>query len=123
MGRECLRRRRDRERDHGGEKGAAVMKERLTPAHALPVDHDRAELVGRVWSPDVGGPVVVRVHQQTLFDLSPLAPTSSELLNLRDPVAAIRRENSLEPIGTLTDILANTAPESRNERAPWLLAP
>jgi fumarylacetoacetate (FAA) hydrolase family protein len=99
------------------------MKERLTPAQTLPVDHDRAELIGRVWSSDVDGPVVVRVHRQTLYDLSSIAPTSSELLNLSDPVAAIRKATNLRAIGTVNDVLANTAPESRNDRAPWLLAP
>jgi fumarylacetoacetate (FAA) hydrolase family protein len=99
------------------------MKDRLTPAHTLPADHDRAALVGRVWSPDVGGPVVVRVHHQTLYDLSPIAPTSSELLNLRDPVAAIRNGTHLRPIGSLGDVLNNTAPDGRNDHAPWLLAP
>jgi fumarylacetoacetate (FAA) hydrolase family protein len=99
------------------------MKKRLTPAQTLPVDHDRAELIGRVWSSDVDGPVVVRVYRQTLYDLSTIAPTSSELLNLSDPVAAIRNATNLRPIGTLNDVLANTAPDSRNDRAPWLLAP
>jgi fumarylacetoacetate (FAA) hydrolase family protein len=99
------------------------MKERLTPAQTLPVDHDRAELIGRVWSSDVDGPVVVRVYRQTLYDLSTIAPTSSELLNLSDPVAAIRNATNLRPLGTLNDVLANTAPDSRNDRAPWLLAP
>ncbi len=99
------------------------MKGRLTPAKTLPADHDRAELIGRVWSSEASGPVVVRVYQQSLYDLSSIAPTSSELLNLDDPVTEIRRARNLRSIGTLQDILGNTAPESRDERAPWLLAP
>ena len=98
------------------------MKERLTPASTLPGDHARAALIGRVWAPDVGGPVVVHVHRETLYDLSPIAPTSSELLNLDNPIAAIRGASNLRPIGTLEEVLANTTPESRNNRAPWLLA-
>ena len=99
------------------------MRERMTEARCLPEDHARAELVGRVWLPSVDGPALVRVHAGTVYDLSAVAPTSSELLNLDDPVGAIRRAGSLPPIGSLADLLANSVPEARADRSPWLLAP
>ena len=40
-------------------------------------------LVGRVWLPgDPGGPAVVAIRADGVFDLTPLVPTMSELCNL-----------------------------------------
>jgi fumarylacetoacetate (FAA) hydrolase family protein len=69
-----------------------------------PTDAARAELVGRVWLADVG-PVLVRVHDNDVYDLSPVAATSSELLNLEDPVRAIRSATPLRSIGSVSDVL------------------
>ena len=99
------------------------MKQWLAPDRALPVDHARAMLVGRAWLPDVDGPAVVVVQDGDVCDLSPVAVTSSDLLNLPDPVAAIRRAGPLQRIGALPDLLLNSAPDGRNSAAPRLLAP
>jgi fumarylacetoacetate (FAA) hydrolase family protein len=99
------------------------MKESLTPAKALPADREHAELIGRVWSPDVEGPVLVRVHGDTLYDLSPIAATSSDLLNLDSPVEAIRSAGTLKPIATVADALNNAEPYHRNDATPWVIAP
>lgn len=99
------------------------MKEWLTPATCLPDDSGRAELVGRVWLPDVEGPALVRIHGEDLIDLSDVASTSSELCNLPDPVAAIRGAGSQRPVARLADVLLNTVPETRTPSRPWLLAP
>jgi fumarylacetoacetate (FAA) hydrolase family protein len=80
------------------------MIEWLQIARALPTDAARAELVGRVWLADVG-PVLVRVHDNEVYDLSPVAATSSELLNLEDPVRAIRSATPLRSIGSVSDVL------------------
>jgi fumarylacetoacetate (FAA) hydrolase family protein len=61
----------------------------------LPLNAADATLVGRAWVADVEGPVLVTVREGDLFDLSSLAPTSSQLLELEDPAAAIRRAGSL----------------------------
>jgi fumarylacetoacetate (FAA) hydrolase family protein len=95
----------------------------LSVEHAVPVDRERAELIGRVWSPDVSGPVLVRVQGDTLYDLSPVAATSSELLNLDNPVESIRRASPLKPVARLDAALANAEPAHRDDGAPWLLAP
>ncbi len=55
----------------------------LTPDATLPRDAARATLVGRLWQPGVG-PVVVGVRGGDLVDLSPLAPTASQLFELDD---------------------------------------
>ena len=99
------------------------MRERMTEARCLPDNHADAELVGRVWLPRVDGPVLVRVHAGEVYDLSAVAATSSELLNMDDPVGAIGRADSLPRIGALSDILSNSVPDSRDDWKPWLLAP
>jgi fumarylacetoacetate (FAA) hydrolase family protein len=95
----------------------------MTVARSLPHDASRAELVGRIWSPQVDGPVLVRVDGDSLFDLSSLAATCSELLNLKDPVRAIRASGPLARLGSVSDVLRNSIAEDRDDSLPWLLAP
>jgi fumarylacetoacetate (FAA) hydrolase family protein len=95
----------------------------LSPDRALPADRARAVLVGRAWRPDVGGPSPVTVRGDDVLDLSPVAPTSSDLLNLENPVAAIRAAGPLERIGSVADLLANAAAAALDTSRPWLLAP
>lgn len=56
----------------------------------LPEDADQALLIGRIWDVDSAGPRVVAVSGPDVFDLSRLAATVSELLELPDPAAAVR---------------------------------
>ena len=65
------------------------MNEWLRPERCLPEDLQHAELIGRAWLPDLDGPAVVRVQGEDVFDLSSVASTSSGLLNLEDPLAAV----------------------------------
>jgi fumarylacetoacetate (FAA) hydrolase family protein len=95
----------------------------LTPGRCLPEDHERAALVGRVWLPDAGGPAVVRIADNELFDLSAVAATSAQLVNLPDPVAAVRGAGALPRLAPLSDVLSNSSPDGRDETRPWLLAP
>jgi fumarylacetoacetate (FAA) hydrolase family protein len=95
----------------------------LTSIRCTPDDHSRATLVGRVWLPDSDGPALVHVDGDAVRDLSSIAATSSELLELDDPVRAIRTAGSLPRLGSLTELLANTAPEGRTQGTAWLLAP
>ncbi len=91
------------------------MNDWLSAGKCLPEDHERAELIGRVWRPDVAvpGPTLVRVQNGELYDLSGVAATASQLLNLDDPVASIRRAGPLPRIASLGDVLANSAEDTR----------
>jgi fumarylacetoacetate (FAA) hydrolase family protein len=95
----------------------------MTVARSLPHDASRAVLVGRIWSPQAEGPVLVRVEGDALHDLSSVAATCSQLLNLDDPAGALRSRDRLPRIASLADVLANSAADDRDETAPWLLAP
>jgi fumarylacetoacetate (FAA) hydrolase family protein len=95
----------------------------LTSIRCIPDDHARATLIGRVWLPDAAGPALVHVDGDAVCDLSSVAATSSELLELDDPVGAIRGARSLPRLGSLADVLANSAPERQTPGTPWLLAP
>jgi len=88
----------------------------------LPVDADAATLVGRVWLPEEDGPAVVAVRGGELFDLTPLTPTVSFLLERSDRLALVR-EAPVRRIGPLAEILANSRFDRRQRERPWLLAP
>lgn len=87
----------------------------------LPADAQQATLVGRVWVQGQG-PVLVRVDQEAVYDLSALAPTSSALLELPDVAAAVRAHDG-KRIASVADVIANTSADARVEETPWLLAP
>ena len=95
---------------------------KLDKLTTLPTDHDVALLVGRVWSPEAGGPVLVRVTGGLVTDLTPLAPTMTELLE-QDNLAARVAGFAGAAVGQFDDILANTAFDRRDESKPWFLAP
>ena len=95
----------------------------LTPAQSLPRDAQRATLVGRLWQPGLG-PTLVAVHEGGLHDLSRLAPTCSELLELPDAAARVRAALAAAPrIADLDAALANSQEDLRDPAKPWLLAP
>jgi fumarylacetoacetate (FAA) hydrolase family protein len=99
------------------------MQDRLSVEASLPADRDRALLVGRAWLPAADGPALVVLRGDDVLDLSRIAPTSSALLNLGDPVAAVRGADALPRIGSVADLLANSVEGSRDAAQPWLLAP
>jgi fumarylacetoacetate (FAA) hydrolase family protein len=93
----------------------------LAPAAALPADAHAALLVGRVHIEGTG-PVHVQVRTDGVFDLSPLARTSSELLELPDLASQLRRHTG-KRIAATGEVLANSAWDARDPALPWLLAP
>jgi fumarylacetoacetate (FAA) hydrolase family protein len=99
------------------------MHDRLTPDATLPADRDRALLVGRAWIPAIDGAALVAVRGDDLVDLTRIAPTSSALMNLRDPAGALRDAADLPRLAKLSDVLANSAQDRRSGSTPWLLAP
>lgn len=97
----------------------------LTPAKSLPRDAVRATLIGRLWQPGLG-PTLVAVHHGNLHDLSRIAPTSSQLLELPDVakrVQAALADGSAPRIAELAEALDNSNEETRDPAVPWLLAP
>ncbi len=54
-----------------------------------PMDAPRALLIGRVWVPGTG-PVLVRVQPDGVYDLSALALTCSDLLDLPSAAQRVR---------------------------------
>jgi fumarylacetoacetate (FAA) hydrolase family protein len=94
----------------------------LDRATTLPEAHAAALLIGRVWSPAAGGPVLVRVTAEAVTDLSPLAPTMTELLE-QEGVAERVAGFSGARLGSFDAILANTAFDARDAGKPWFLAP
>jgi fumarylacetoacetate (FAA) hydrolase family protein len=98
------------------------MKSWLRSETCLPEDHTDAVLVARAWIPSVG-PTPVLIQGGDVLDLSGLAATSSQLLDLDDPVTAIRSSRTLPRMASLEDVLSNSLHDARDEAAPWLLAP
>ncbi|MFL6692728.1 MAG: fumarylacetoacetate hydrolase family protein [Ramlibacter sp.] len=93
----------------------------LDPTVCLPDDANQAVLVGRAWV-DGQGAVPVRVTPDGVHDLSGLAPTISQLLELPDPAASVRSHGG--PLLASTDaVLANSAWDLRAHDIPWLMAP
>lgn len=87
----------------------------------LPADAQQATLIGRVWI-EGQGPVLVRVDQQSVYDLSQLAPTCSALLERPDAAAAVRAHDAPR-IASVQDVIANSGADARVVDKPWLLAP
>ena len=99
------------------------MKKLLHPLVTLPTDAERALLIGRLWVPDTG-PVLVLVSPRGVLDLSSVAATACQLMELPDVARRVRSaELSLPLLAQTADVLANSAAEGRDPRRPWLLAP
>jgi len=94
----------------------------LTVKDLLPEDGTRGTLVGRVWLPQVNGPAVVAVRGDGVFDVTARFPTISALCEEDNPAKALAATKG-ERIGDLEAIVANTVPDGRDPKKPWLLAP
>ncbi|HKU06735.1 MAG TPA: fumarylacetoacetate hydrolase family protein [Bradyrhizobium sp.] len=94
----------------------------LSATDVLPQDGTSGTLVGRVWLPDAGGPAVVAVRGDGVFDVSASFSTVSALCEQDDPAGALQAAKGTR-LGDLDGILANTPPDRRDRTKPWLLAP
>ena len=97
------------------------MHHLLTPQNILPLDHEQAVLIGRIWTEGLG-PTLVRVTQDHLYDISGLAPTSSQLLEMADPLGTVREFGGPQ-IADTASVLANSVLAQRDADHPWFLAP
>ena len=99
------------------------MDERLSIAGCLPEDRARALLIARAWVPAFNGPALVGLRGDDVVDLSRLAATASEFLELSDPVSAFREAGELPVLAPLAQMLANSAWNRHDDGTPWFLAP
>jgi fumarylacetoacetate (FAA) hydrolase family protein len=88
---------------------------------ALPGD-STGVLIGRIWNPDVDGPSPVVVRPDGVYDISSGFATVRDLCEEPDPAATARKVAGAL-VGSVTDILSNSDPATRDPRRPWLLAP
>jgi fumarylacetoacetate (FAA) hydrolase family protein len=104
----------------------------LDTQSVLPADVDRATLIGRAWVPGLhgkqaeGGPSPVLVDQDRVWDLSRVAPTVSQLLNLVDPARVARHAVTsgwAKSLGKSGDLIENSHADRRDPELPYFLAP
>jgi fumarylacetoacetate (FAA) hydrolase family protein len=91
----------------------------------LPQDAHQALLIGRLWVPDLG-PVVCAVTPEDVFDLSQLAPTGSQLLELPEvahQVRALLRSGQAPRLASTPEALANSDETRRDANQTWFMAP
>jgi len=97
------------------------MTQAFSSQAQLPEDHQHATLIGRIWQPGLG-PVLVKIQGDAVYDLSSVAATSSELLELDNPATAVAQRD-LPQLLSLQALLANADVTTRDTSRPWLLAP
>nr|WP_288355756.1 fumarylacetoacetate hydrolase family protein [uncultured Pseudomonas sp.] len=98
------------------------MSIRLTPENTLPADAATATLIGRAWIPGaVAGPSPIVLRADGVFDLSARFATLSQLLELDDPLQAVR-DTPGTFVGSIEALLANTGAHADPSQA-YLLAP
>lgn len=91
----------------------------------LPQDAHLALLIGRLWVPGKG-PFLVAVAPQDVLDLSGLATTCSELLELPNVAAQVRTCLASGPAKRLAgtaEVLSNSDETQRRADQPWFMAP
>ncbi len=99
------------------------MMQAIDTSNLLPEDGDSALLVGRVWEPALSGPTLCLLRDGVLFDLSPIAPTMRDLLELEDLGGEIEAAGELRSIASLDDALKGSQEDTAAENRLHLLAP
>ena len=98
----------------------------LAAAQVLPADQYAGTLVGRAWIPEQGGkpggPAVVALRADGVYDIGAAAPTITSLLESPAPVDLVRKTRGSR-IGSLDELLANSVAGPVDSKRPWLLAP
>ena len=94
----------------------------LDASTTLPADGTGGSLAARIWHPEHGGPAVVAIRAEGMFDLTHNFPTMRDLCEHPNPAEALRATEGTR-IASLEEVLANSSEETRNAGIPWLLAP
>ena len=61
----------------------------MTSNNLLPQDANQATLIGRIWRPDIAAPCLVLARPDGVFDATPVAATSADLMAQDAPAEAI----------------------------------
>ncbi len=101
------------------------MSNEVNVQQYLPEDGFAGKLLGRAWVPadltgSVAGPSPVLVTETGVFDLSTIAPTTSDLLN--NNFDGKVDTSSLKNLGSYDDIMSNTI-AGRDEAKPMFISP
>jgi fumarylacetoacetate (FAA) hydrolase family protein len=93
----------------------------------LPADGLSGSLIGRTWLPacftgSVAGPSPVLLSSEGIFDLSSIAPTTAELIDVNFS-ARDCDVDSLARVGSYADIMRNTMSSARDNDIPYFLSP
>ncbi|MEO0469293.1 MAG: fumarylacetoacetate hydrolase family protein [Bacteroidota bacterium] len=95
----------------------------ISPIDILPEDGFSGSLIGRVWRPAPHhGPSPVWIDAGGVFDLSPIAPSVSQLLNQGFSATQFSAE-TYERIGSLDQILQNSLTADRQTDQAYFLSP
>jgi fumarylacetoacetate (FAA) hydrolase family protein len=95
----------------------------LTPTDVLPQDHDQAVLVGRIYSAEVRGPVLVLVQGTDLIDITDLGPTMSVLLAREDLHSALQSARGRAIHCSLQEVLHLATGDPIDAERDHLLSP
>lgn len=102
----------------------------MTNEHAIPAGPTLCSTVGatwlgRVWSPQHGGPRVVSVRQGFVVDITHAqAPTVRDICERDDIVAYVQNRALVgESVGTIEQVFNNSNVNTRDTQVPWLIAP
>src|ERR1700712_416794 len=93
------------------EERAVNAEQLITPETILPQGATNALLVGRVWSKAADGPCPVLISSSSpvrVLDLSSLAPTISQLLEIDGLVEALGDRTRFADLGSLEEFLDGT---------------
>jgi len=86
----------------------------------LPIDAAEAVLIGRIWVPGEG-PYLVKVGEQELTDLSAIAITSADLMELENAAMLVKQHRART--WSSSKIWENSDPRIQDPHQAWFLAP
>ena len=99
------------------------MMPTIDASSLLPGDSESALLVGRVWEPALAGPTLCLLREGELFDLTPVAATMSELLELEDLPDRLAAATDLRSVASLEVAVTGSQEDTPAESRLHLLAP
>jgi fumarylacetoacetate (FAA) hydrolase family protein len=88
-----------------------------------PQESEPSVLIGKIWDGgEQGGPCVVLIESEQVYDISSSWPILAELLNQTNLDKCLQKVEK-KFIGSVFELLENTDPEIRDRNKPYFLAP